>query len=128
MRPSFIGALVANPSGSHQLVNERQGRVVATTVLPAFDSASRKTGLLKHQSMPTGAAMIIAPSSAIHTFFMRFPIDVAFVAKSGRVLKTVHALGPWRIAGALRAYAVIELAAGTLARTDTEPGDTLVVI
>jgi uncharacterized membrane protein (UPF0127 family) len=127
MKPSFVRSLVADPSGSHPLINERHGHIIAAKLLPAFDSASRKTGLLKHQSMPDNTAMVIAPCGAIHTFFMQFPIDVAFVAKNGRVLKIVQALGPWRIAGALRAYAVIELAAGTLARTDTRTGDTLII-
>jgi uncharacterized membrane protein (UPF0127 family) len=127
MSRSFVAPLLADASGVHQLVNERHGGVVAVTLLPAFDSATRKTGLLKHQSMPAGTAMIIAPSNAIHTFFMKFPIDVAFVSKSGRILKTVHALAPWRIAGSLRAFAAVEFAAGTLARTKTQTGDTLVV-
>jgi hypothetical protein len=34
---------------------------------------------------------------------------------------------PWRVAGALRAYAVVELAAGSLARNDTVQGDTLTI-
>ena len=98
---------------------------MAARLLTAFDSASRKTGLLKHTSMPEDTGLIIAPCNAIHMFFMRFPIDAAFVAKDGRVLKTVHALKPWRIAAAWGAFAVIELAAGALARTDTRPGDVV---
>jgi hypothetical protein len=71
--------------------------------------------------------MVIAPTSAVHTFFMRFPIDVAFVTRDGRVLKTYAALAPWRIAAAFRAHAVVELPAGTLSRCDTIPGDTLII-
>jgi uncharacterized membrane protein (UPF0127 family) len=56
---------------------------------------------------------------------MRFAIDVAFISKDGRVVKTYHALRPWRVAGALRAQAVIELPAGALVDADTRPGDTL---
>jgi len=118
---------VQSPSGPHQLINERHGEVVAAKLLPAFDSATRKTGLLKHQSLPEDTAMIIAPCSSVHTFFMRFPIDVAFVAKDGTVLKIYPALKAWRMAAALRAFAVVELSAGTLARTRTALGDVLVV-
>jgi uncharacterized membrane protein (UPF0127 family) len=50
---------------------------------------------------------------------------VAFISKDGRVVKTYHALRPWRVAGALRAQAVIELPAGALVDADTRPGDTL---
>jgi len=71
--------------------------------------------------------MIIAPSNAVHTFFMKFPIDLAFVGRDGRVRKVREAVRPWRMAAALRAYAVIELPAGVLRRTDTVVGDTLVI-
>jgi uncharacterized protein len=128
VRPTFVRPLLAAASAPHRLVNGRQGQVMATTLLPAFDSASRRRGLLKRHSMPADTAMIIAPCSAIHTCFMRFPIDVAFVARDGKVLKVVHALQPWRLAGALRAYAVIELSAGILARTGTRPGDILAIV
>ena len=56
---------------------------------------------------------------------MRFAIDVAFVSKDGRVLKVRRAVPPRRIAVALRAFAVIELPAGALERSDTKPGDKL---
>jgi uncharacterized protein len=123
---SFLRPLLREPGG-HELRHGRTGAVLAADVLTAFDSASRRTGLLHHESLPEGSGLIIAPSNAIHTFFMKFPIDVAFVAKDGRVLKIRAALAPWRMAGALRGYAVIELPAGTLAGTGTERGDYLTI-
>jgi uncharacterized membrane protein (UPF0127 family) len=77
--------------------------------------------------LPEGSALIIAPCQAIHTFSMRFAIDVAFVAKDGLVLKVSQAVPPRRIAVALRAFAVIELPAGALEASDTRPGDRLQV-
>ena len=77
--------------------------------------------------MPEGSALIIAPSQAIHTFSMRFSIDVAFVAKDGLVLKVRQAVPPRRIAVSLRAFAVIELPAGALEASDTKAGDRLLV-
>ena len=68
--------------------------------------------------------MIIAPTSAIHTFAMRFAIDVMFVSKDGRVLKVRRDVKPRRIAAAWRAFAVVELPAGAIERSDTRPGDT----
>ena len=102
-------------------------RIVARTLLTAFDSKSRQKGLLGRDSLPEGSALIIAPSQAIHTFSMRFAIDVAFVAKDGRVLKVRQAVPPRRIAVAWRAFAVIELPAGALEASDTRPGDLLQV-
>jgi uncharacterized protein len=123
--PSFLSPLVRNPSGEFRLVNERTGAVVAERLLPAFDSKTRRTGLLAHTSMPPGTAMIIAPTNAIHTFFMKFPIDVLFVARDGVVVKACSALAPWRISAAWKAHCVIELAAGALQRSAVRKGDLL---
>jgi len=125
--PSFLKAVAADPAGPHRLVNQRHGGIVASKLLCAFDSQTRKTGLLKHQALPDDEAMIIAPCNAVHTFFMRFPIDIAFVARDGRVLKVSSAVKPWRIAVGMRAFAVIELASGILSKNDTRPGDFVVV-
>jgi uncharacterized membrane protein (UPF0127 family) len=122
---SFLDPLRRSGGVALSLVNDRNNQVVARTVLTAFDSASRRRGLLHHDSLPDGSGLIIAPSNAIHTFFMRFAIDVAFVSKDGRVLKRRSAVAPWRIAGAWRAFAVIELPVGALDRADTRRGDTL---
>ena len=122
---SFLDPILRTDPASFALANDRHGRVVAGTLLTAFDSSSRRRGLLGRDSLPEGIALIIAPSNAIHTFFMRFAIDVAFVSKTGRVLKVRSAIPPWRIAGAWGGFAVVELPAGALARSDTRAGDTL---
>jgi uncharacterized membrane protein (UPF0127 family) len=103
----------------------RNGRVLANDLIVAFDSKTRKTGLLKHESLGDGSAMLIAPTNAVHTFFMRFPIDIAFIRRDGLIVKIYAALPPWRIAAALRAHAVIEMPAGALERNDTRVGDIL---
>lgn len=124
---SFVQPLLRDGNDGQTIANARNGRVVADRLMTAFDSESRRTGLLKHDAMAEGSALIIAPSNAIHTFFMRFAIDVAFVAKDGVVLKIRTAMPAWRMAASLRAFAVVELPAGTLERSDVKPGDRLVV-
>ena len=124
---SFLQPLLRKSPGNCTIVNSRTGLVLADHLIQAFDSTARRTGLLKHGGLPQGSAMIIAPSNAIHTFFMKFPIDVAFVGRDGRVRKIREAVRPWRMSAALRAYAVIELPAGALHSTNTVVGDTLVI-
>jgi uncharacterized membrane protein (UPF0127 family) len=102
--------------------------VVAVDLIGAFDSAARNKGLLQRESLPEGSALVIAPCSAVHTFFMKFPIDIAFVAKDGRVLKVRTAMPAWRMTGSLRAFGVIELAAGSFARSETRVGDRLEIV
>jgi len=124
---SFLNPLLRNPEVPHVLVNARSGAVIARQMLTAFDSTSRRKGLLGRESLAEGTALIIAPSNAVHTFFMRFSIDIAFVSKDGQVLRVRHAVPKRRATFALRAYAVVEMAAGELQKSDTRAGDTFLV-
>ena len=126
--PHFLRPLVNTTPAGFCLRNQRTGEVLASTLLPALDSATRKTGLLKHSSLADGEAMLIAPSNAVHTWFMKFDLDLIFVRRDGHVVKTRAGVKPWRMSAALRAFAVIEMRAGTLAERDTQPGDLLEVV
>ena len=110
------------------LRNERTGLTVSTTLLPAFDSRSRRRGLLGRHALERHTALILAPCRAIHTWFMRFAIDVLFVRKDGTILEVLPSVSPWRIALSLRAFAVIELAAGVAVESETRAGDRLKVV
>jgi len=118
----FLAPLLRDAAPA-SLVNETRGTLVAGRLLTAFDSASRKRGLLGRDGLPDDCALVIAPCSGVHTFFMRFPIDVLFVSRDGRVRKTRRAMAPWRIAVAVGGFAVIEAPAGTIERTGSSPGD-----
>ena len=123
--PSFLSPLLREPSHQYRLLNERTGHVIADRLLSSFDSKTRRTGLLAHDTFPRGSAMIIAPTNAIHTFFMKFAIDVLFVARDGRIVKIREAIHPWRMSAAWGGYGVIELSAGSLEQSDIRPGDRL---
>ena len=53
--------------------------MLAEHLLTAFESKARNKGLLGRDSLADGEVLIIALSSAVHTWFMRFAIDIAFV-------------------------------------------------
>jgi hypothetical protein len=92
----------------------------------AFDSASRRRGLLGRDTLPDDVAFIMAPSNAVHTCFMRFAIDLVFAARDGRIVKIRPSVAPWRISAARGAFAVVELAAGAAARAGLRVGDRLI--
>ena len=71
----------------------------------------RMKGLLGKRELSTGEGILIQPAPSIHTFFMRFPIDVVFLAKNGEVMKVAPHVGAWRMRSCRRAFAVLELAA-----------------
>jgi uncharacterized membrane protein (UPF0127 family) len=127
-KPHFLRPLLSAPPAGFWLRNRRTGQVLADRLMPALDSSSRKTGLLKHSSLADGEAMIIAPSNAVHTWFMRFDLDLLFVKRDGRVVKTRADVRPWRMSAAFGAFAVIEMRAGTLAERETQPGDVLELV
>jgi uncharacterized membrane protein (UPF0127 family) len=126
--PSFFTPVLTAPGTPHRLINRRNAAIVADRVVTAFDSGSRRRGLLGLDRMPAGQALVIAPCSAIHTFSMRFAIDVAFITKAGRIVKVRSGVQPQRLAASFMAYAVIELASGTLQNCGTTAGDTLVLV
>ena len=100
---------------------------LATTVELALDSAARKRGLLGRDGLAPGHALVIAPCNGVHTFGMRFAIDVIFAARDGRVVKIAHAVPARRIAFALGAFAAIEMAAGEADRAGLRVGDRLTI-
>jgi uncharacterized protein len=82
-------------------------------------------GLLGRDGLRAGEGLLIRPTSAIHTFFMRFAIDVVFIDRAGVVQKVVSALRPWRFAGNRGARCALELRAGEAAALGIRPGDEL---
>ncbi len=69
--------------------------------------------------------MWIVPCESVHTFGMRFPIDLVYLNRKRRVKKVRSAIPPWRMSVCLSAHSVVELAAGTVCATQTQRGDTL---
>lgn len=126
--PHVFSPMLRAPDERWQLVNATRETTIATRLEVAFDSRSRRRGLLGRESMPEGEALVIAPSNAIHTCFMHFPIDVLIVDRGGIVLRASTRVQPFRLAAAWRGFAVIELPAGTLAATATIRGDRLAVV
>jgi uncharacterized membrane protein (UPF0127 family) len=87
---------------------------------------SRMRGLLGRRELPAGEGLLIRPAPSVHTFFMRFPIDVVFLNRDGEVLKVCEDVRPWRAAAARRAHSTLELAAGEARRRGIAVGQRLV--
>ena len=121
---SFLRPL-RTASRTCSLVNVRTGSVIADVVEPAFDSKSRRKGLLGRDALADSHALVLAPCGSVHTFGMRFPIDVLFVGADGCVIKIVEQLGAWRIAGSLQACITVELSTGSVQRHHVLTGDRL---
>ena len=125
--PSFLSPLIKAPDAPFTLRNQRTGAVVADRLEPAFERQTRNKGLLGRTGLADGHALVIAPCNGVHTFFMKFTIDVFFMAKDGTVRKVARGLRPWRLALSPRSFAVIEMADGAAARGEVRRGDRFVI-
>jgi uncharacterized membrane protein (UPF0127 family) len=115
----------AGPQGPLQVTNVTRGTVLATRLEAAHTGATRRKGLLGRDGLATGEGLWIAPCESVHTFFMRFPIDLVYLDREKRIKKARNAVGPWRLSACLSAHSILELPAGTIRETRTERGDTL---
>jgi hypothetical protein len=88
-------------------------------------SSERRRGLLRHSALTPDEGLWIIPCEAIHTFGMRFAIDVLFLNSKKAVLRAVPRVPAGRIRFCVRAESVLELAEGAIANSQTLPGDVL---
>jgi uncharacterized protein len=108
--------------------NESLGTVIADKVGVADSRASRAVGLLTRTGLEPGEALWIVPSRGVHTWGMRFTIDVLALDEAGTVIDCVPNLRPWRMRLPKKGTAgVLELPAGTLAASQTGLGHRIVL-
>ena len=103
--------------------------MLAARVRVAGSLWSRIKGLLGRQALEAGEGLVLPRCRSIHTCGMRFAIDAIFVDKDFRVVALKRGIGPWRVVPPVwRAWGVVEVAAGTLARLGLKLGDHLCLV
>jgi uncharacterized membrane protein (UPF0127 family) len=106
--------------------NVDSGTVVADHVAIASRPVERAIGLLKHAQLDEGEGLLLSPCRGVHTCGMRFAIDIVALDESGVVVDAVTGLRPWRVRlPRPGARSVLELPAGSLARSNTKRGDRI---
>lgn len=115
-------------AGVYLIASDRAtGRTIAARVLKADTAETRTRGLLGRTSMDAGEGLWIVPCPMIHTFFMKFPIDVVFLNRRLEVVRVIENLKPWRLSPwVLRAHSALELAGGAL-KGSLKKGDALAI-
>jgi len=110
------------------LLNETRGVALAGEAEVADGPLERSVGLLGRRGLEQGGGLLIPGCGAVHTLFMRFPIDLLFLDRDGVVRGIRHRLAPFRFAACVGSrLSVAELPAGTLAATGTQAGDRVVI-
>lgn len=88
----------------------------------------RLRGLLGRPPLEDGEGLLITPCRAVHMVGMKYPVDVAFLDRAGRVVALEPDLRPGQKSGwHASARHALELPAGTIAATATEVGDHLAI-
>ena len=123
--PRAARSRAAEPENRFQVVNSARRTVLASQLSLADTPKTRNKGLLGRKGLAPGEGLWIVPCQSVHTFFMRFPIDLVYLDRKKRIRKLRSAVGPWRLSACLSAYSILELPAGTIRASLTECGDTL---
>lgn len=110
---------------SYQIVNKENNSLLASSARVAVSFFQRFAGLMLKKEIAYGQALIFYRAASIHTFFMRFAIDILFLDRQMRVVRLVHSLGPWRMVFCRGAYASVEMASGKIKQAGLKVGDRI---
>lgn len=108
-------------------MNETRGKALATQMEVADNSYTRRKGLLGRDGLAPGTGLWIYPCESVHTFAMRFAIDLVYLDRDCVVKKLRSSVPPSRLSACFSARSVIELPAGTIEATGTEIGDRIAI-
>jgi uncharacterized membrane protein (UPF0127 family) len=124
-----LSAKSRSSASAVQVLNDTKGSSLGQHVALARSFWRRGKGLMFRSNLPPGTGLVIDPCSSIHTFWMRFPIDVLYVDREGTVLRADRAMKPWRVGPLLVRHGryVIELPAGTIEQSQTAQGDRVIL-
>ncbi|WEG13576.1 DUF192 domain-containing protein [Pullulanibacillus sp. KACC 23026] len=112
-----------------ELVNVTSGKQLAGNVEQAATFGKRLKGLMFRHHLSMDSAMYLAPCRSIHTFFMKFPIDVLYVDSENNIVSLEKNMPPGKVGKTVRhAKYVIELNAGRIDQTDTQIGHKLAFV
>ena len=112
-------------AGRELILRRVDGTVICGRCKLADRPVARLRGLLGRDGLDSDEGLLLRPASSVHTFFMRFPIDVVFLDKALVVLGIQDTIDPWRTASQRGAKAVLELPAGESSRRGLAVGDQL---
>jgi uncharacterized protein len=87
---------------------------------------ARLRGLLGRSGLASGQGILLRPANSIHTIGMKFPIDIAFIDRSGTVIKIVENMPPGRFSPIIfGSVCVLETTAGEIKKAQLNAGDNL---
>jgi len=125
LRDRLVARPPATPDARMRVANLTRHSLLATQLEVADSASKRSKGLLGRKLLAPGEGMWIVPCESVHTFAMKFPIDLVYLDRNLRIKKVRNAVPPWRLSACLSAHSILELPAGAIRNTRTQAGDLL---
>lgn len=109
-----------------KLYNSTQNCLIADDVKIADNFISRTIGLISKKEISHAEGLLIKPCCSIHTFFMRFEIDVLFINRKNEVVALYENVKPWKVLPIHpSSHYVVELCSGLIEKNNISKGDTV---
>ena len=109
-----------------KLYNVSKGSEISSSVKMADSFFKRLMGLMGKNGLGKEECLIIKPCSSIHTFCMKFSIDVVFMDREGKVVKLIRGITPKKMVMPIKeAYFVVEFDSRNEMTFEIEEGDVL---
>lgn len=112
----------------YRIVNETKGVTIVSLAKIASNFFSRLLGLMFKKKIKKDEALIFYQAPSIHTFFMRFPIDIVFLDKTMKVKRIVNCLRPGKAVICKGAYVTIEFFSGKIKDENISLGDQIKIL
>ncbi|NLL04747.1 MAG: DUF192 domain-containing protein [Clostridiaceae bacterium] len=108
--------------------NISKNTILAVNLSIADNFLKRFIGLMFTKELPQGDGLHIIPCNSIHMCFMSFPLDVIFLNENMEIVSIIEGIRPWKVSKIVsKANSVLELPAGTIAKTSSTVGDKIIL-
>jgi hypothetical protein len=108
------------------VANRTRQTTLADRAAAARTFGQRLRGLMRKPPLPPGGGLVLFGDNSIHTFFMRFPIDVLYLDEERRFIRLHESMMPWKAGPIVRGCrCIVELPPGTIHHTRTSVGDLI---
>jgi uncharacterized membrane protein (UPF0127 family) len=112
-----------------KLVIQESGQLVGHHIAEAYSFLRRLRGLMLTNALSEGYGLHIRPCRAVHSFFMKYSIDVLHLDQAGQIVGMEQRLAPGNLGETFRGTrSIVELPAGTLEQTGVRIGQTAVFV
>ncbi|HEC68897.1 MAG TPA: DUF192 domain-containing protein [Candidatus Omnitrophica bacterium] len=111
----------------YRIINKTKDSVLASQAKIADNFFKRFLGLMFRKSLSKEEALIFFRAPSIHTFFMRFALDILFLDKEGKVLRIARKIKPWRMVFCRNSSVTVEFSSENNNLAKTSPGDFIII-